>query len=235
MTLAPADSKEVTLRVNECIELVEIIARQVRRQLAMTSNSLDDMCSAGREGLFLAARSYDTARGVPFRRWASLRIRGAIIDAMRQMGNVPRRVHAQLRAMEAGDLFQDAMLEEDSAAPTSTAADAERRLDNYLAGIATAMAVGFLAPTTGADPDEIQDRQASPEEQIAQHELHAAIRKAIEALPEAERHLLIRHYFDGVSFDEAAKELGLSKSWASRLHARAVEGLAKDLKKLRGA
>ncbi len=60
-----------------------------------------------------------------------------------------------------------------------------------------------------------------------------AARAAVEGRPEAERHLLVRHYFEGVSFDEAAKEIGLSKSWASRLHARAIEGLAKDLKRLR--
>jgi RNA polymerase sigma factor for flagellar operon FliA len=232
MALEPADSKDVIARVGEHLELVEIIARQIRRQLGSPVN-LDDMCSAGREGLLLAARSYDAARGVPFRRWANLRIRGAIIDAMRQMGTVPRRVYQQLRAIEAGDRFQDAMLEEDSAAPASTPADADQRLGNYLAGIATAMAIGFLSPTTGPDPDDVQDQSASAEEQIAREELHAALRQAIEARPEAERHLLMRHYFDGVSFDDAAKEIGLSKSWASRLHGRAIEGLARDLKKLR--
>ena len=101
--------------------------------------------------------------GVKCAKEVATAIRGAIIDAMRQMGNDPRRVHAQLRAMEAGDRFQDAMLEEDSAAPASTSADAEQRLDNYLAGIATAMAVGFLASSTGADPEDVQDRDASPE------------------------------------------------------------------------
>src|SRR3989442_10402238 len=104
------DSRAVDAHVNEHIELVEIIARQLRRQLGI-STSLDDMCSAGREALVNAARTYDASRGVPFRRWANLRIRGAIIDSLRQMGHVPRRVYAQLRAIEAGDRFQDAMLE----------------------------------------------------------------------------------------------------------------------------
>jgi RNA polymerase sigma factor for flagellar operon FliA len=53
----------------------------------------------------------------------------------------------------------------------------------------------------------------------------------VEKQPEAERHLLKRHYFDGITFDEAAKELSLSKSWASRLHARAIEGLTRELKR----
>ena len=63
------------------------------------------------------------------------------------------------------------------------------------------------------------------------HQLVALAREAVDRRPEAERHLLRRHYFDGVNFDEAAREIGLSKSWASRLHARAIEAIAKELRR----
>ena len=72
--------------------------------------------------------------------------------------------------------------------------------------------------------------RTSPEEAVSRAEVLDAIRAAIAERPTAERHLLQRHYFDDVSFDEAARELGLSKSWASRLHARAIEGLARTLR-----
>jgi RNA polymerase sigma factor for flagellar operon FliA len=183
----------------------------------------------------MAARSFDPSRGVPFKRWASLRIRGSIIDALRQSGNVPRRVHARLRAIEAGDRMQDALLEEDSAAPATDASDADHRLGNYLAGIATAMAMGLLATPTGPDPEDVRDQTESAEDQLARAELVSIVREAVERQPEAERHLLKRHYFDGVQFDEAAKELGLSKSWASRIHARAIESLAKEMRRRRVA
>ena len=232
MTLAPADSKEVIARVAEQMELADIIARQLRRQLG-TSHDLDDLRSAGREGLLMAARSFDESRGVPFRRWANLRIRGAIIDFLRQTGELPRRVHARLRAIEAGDRVQDGLLEEDAAAPAGSAADADQRLDAYLAGIATAMALGFLQTGSGPDPEDVRDQSQSAEEQLGREELVALVRKVIGERPEAERHLLVRHYFDGITFDEAAKELGLSKSWASRLHTRAIDGLTKELKRLR--
>ena len=61
----------------------------------------------------------------------------------------------------------------------------------------------------------------------------ARVREAIAERPEQERVLLTRHYFDDVTFEEAARELGLSKSWASRLHSRAIEGLARSLKRAR--
>jgi RNA polymerase sigma factor for flagellar operon FliA len=60
----------------------------------------------------------------------------------------------------------------------------------------------------------------------------SVVKTAIEDLPEEEATLVRRHYLGGERFDLVAKELGLSKSWASRLHTRAVKRLTKRLKKL---
>lgn len=231
MPLAPADAPETVARIHEGMPLVDMLAHQLRRQLG--SVELDDLKSAGREGLVNAARSFDASLGVPFRRWANLRVRGAMIDAVRSQGVVPRRVHARLRAIEAGDRVSEAAAEEDSQRPATTAAEADARLDGYLAGLATAMAVGLLAESVGPDAEDVKDAALTAEDQLASHQMIALVRAALEKQPEAERHLVQRHYFDGVTFDEAAKELGLSKSWASRLHARAIEGLARELKRQR--
>ena len=58
------------------------------------------------------------------------------------------------------------------------------------------------------------------------------VRRAIGDLPEQEAELVRRHYLEGERFDLVAKDLGLSKSWASRLHTRAIVRLTK---RLRGA
>jgi len=229
MPLAPADAPETVARIHEGMPIVDMLARQLARQLG--KQNVDDLRSAGHEGLVQAARTFDASLGIPFRRWANLRVRGAMIDAVRSHGNIPRRIYQRLRAIEAGDRVSDARAEEESAQPPpQNASDADNRLSNYLAGIATAMAMGLLSEATqpGADP---RDPTLSAEEQLAEHELLARVRQAVERQPDAERHLLQRHYFDGVTFDEAAKELGLSKSWASRLHARAIESLARELKR----
>lgn len=227
MPLAPADAPETVARIHEGMPVVEMLARQLRRQLG--GIDLDDLRSAGREGLVSAARSFDPSLGVPFRRWANLRVRGAMIDAVRSQGGLPRRVYNRIRAIEAGDRVSEAAAEEEK--PTSTEKEADARLGTYLAGIATAMAVGLLAEATGPDTDDVRDPTLTAEEQLANHELALRVREAVEKQPDAERHLLQRHYFDGITFDEAAKELGLSKSWASRLHARAIESLTRDLKR----
>ena len=229
--LAP-DSPEVLDRVNEGLSLVDIIGHQLGRQLGNMTDH-DELVAMGRMGLLDAARSFDAERGVPFRRWANIRIRGAMVDGVRAQGPLPRRLHKLLRAVEASDRVADALEEEHAAAPIAVG-DAERadeRLGVYLSGIATAMAMGLLESNVREDAGDPGDRGASAEELVARQELLAHARAAIAQLPDAERHLLERHYFDGVMFDDAAKELGLSKSWASRLHARAIEAVTRSLRR----
>ncbi len=230
MPLLAADSPEVLARVNEGLPLVDMLARQLRRQLG-GSVDVDDLASAGREGLLSAARSFDPTHGVPLRRWANLRIRGAMFDAVRAQAALPRRIHERLRTLEAGERVAETAAEETASTPALSPEAADEKLSSYLAGIATAMAVGLLVESGGATVEDAKDRSDSPEEQLAEKQLLAKIRGAIDRRPDAERQLLVRHYFDGITFEEAAKELGLSKSWASRLHARAVEGVAKEMKR----
>jgi RNA polymerase sigma factor for flagellar operon FliA len=113
------------------------------------------------------------------------------------------------------------------------ATDADQKLTDQLGTAAMAMALAVLSMRSGDVIDRAQDERESPEEAVANAELLARIRDAIAERPDAERRLLERHYFEDVSFEETARELGLSKSWASRLHSRAIEGVAKALKRSR--
>lgn len=214
-------------RVREGLDLVDLLARQMRRQIG-ASVQVDDLASAGREALVLAARGFDASRGVPFRRWANLRVRGAMIDAARSTG-LPRRLYEKLRATEAADRLQEATDETDAAKPPASAEEADTRLAARLEGAALAMALGLLRMGGQPELEAARDARESPEEQVGRAELVARVRAAIDARPDNERTLLVRHYFDDVTFEEAAREIGLSKSWASRLHARAIEALARDL------
>jgi RNA polymerase sigma factor for flagellar operon FliA len=107
-------------------------------------------------------------------------------------------------------------------------------LTEHLADMATAMAMGLLAsPVVGDDGEpSAVDTSVSPEEAFAQAELRKLVVDALEDLPEDERTLVRRHYLEGERFDHVATSLGLSKSWASRLHTRAVARLTKRLRSL---
>jgi RNA polymerase sigma factor for flagellar operon FliA len=229
----PPDSPEVLARIAEGLDLVDILARQVRRQFGPFVQ-VDDLTSQGREALLAAARTFDPDRGVPFRRWVNLRVRGAMIDAVRSQGNLPRRVYRKLRAVQAAERVHEVATENQAAAPPTTAEGADAALSDQLGTAAMAMAIGFLTMRSGEAVDRAEDPRTSPEEQVGRAELLAQIRAAIAERPDAERRLLERHYFEDVTFDQVAQELGLSKSWASRLHARAIEGVAKAMKKADG-
>jgi RNA polymerase sigma factor FliA len=221
------DSPEVLARVKEGLDLADILARQMKRQFGPHAN-IDDLASAGREALLAAARSFDPERGVPFRRWANIRMRGAMIETMRQQGSLPKRVYRQLRAIQAADFVNEAAAEEP---PPPNAEVADQKITDHLATAAMAMAVGFLAMRHGEALEHAKDPDHSPESTVGHIELVRIVRTAIADLPEQERKLLERHYFDDVNMDVAAKEIGLSKSWACRLHARALESLAKAMKR----
>jgi RNA polymerase sigma factor for flagellar operon FliA len=227
--VAANDSPEVLARFREELDLVDIAARQLVRRVSRTV-TLEDLKSFGHEGLLQAARSFDSSRGVPFRRWANVRVKGAMIDGVRRWGNLPRRAYRELRGMEAGDRLLEAYDEEDSASPASTSEEADHRLTSYLAGIATAIAVGTMmaAPRENVDA---HGRDVTPEDLLGEAELMARVKTIVSKLPDPERTLIERHYFAGQTLDEAAASLGLSKSWGSRLHARAIEAIGKELRR----
>ena len=128
--------------------------------------------------------------------------------------------------MAAADDVQEALSEESSATPVTTPEAADRRLSSYLAGIATAIAVGSMV----GHEDVADGPERSPEEIASRAELAQQVRAIVGRLPDAERTLIERHYFGDETLDQASASLGLSKSWGSRLHARAVERIARELR-----
>ncbi len=227
----PKDSPEVRALIHDHLELVAIIAHQLRRD-AGRGLPHEALVSYGHEGLLQAARSFDPAHGVRFNTWASIRIRGAMIDGMRADSGIPRRLYRRLQHAQAA---REAMLEDETSEAASTPEAADAALTRHLATLATASVLGFFG-TTGAAGTEVPDAdmdRVTPEDQLAEAELLQALNAAIARLPAPEQALVERHYFQGARFDHVSQELGLSKSWGSRLHARALDRIASDLRRAR--
>jgi RNA polymerase sigma factor FliA len=227
------DSPEVLARFREGLTAVKPIAIRLKRSLGRVAE-LDDLISYGQTGLLAAARRYDPERGVPFRAFANFRIRGAMLDGVRQLSHLPRRVHERLKAFESAAAFSEGAVEDlnTSPPPGQTAQDRERRLVEHLAGMATAIAMGLISETAIDDQGAataVAPWELSPEEHSSRQQLLDLVEQAIEALPEQEGVLIRRHYLEGDRFDLVAAELGLSKSWDSRLHTRAIGRLTKRL------
>ena len=232
---APQDSKEVLDRFHAHMDLVDLIARQLARELGRSAE-LDDLRAMGHQGLLEAARRFDEGRGVTFRRFANYRVRGAMLDGVRKSAPLPRRAHARIRALEAALLVAETTAEDSSSGVVASGGPRanEQKLTEHLADMATAMAVGLLATPALGDEGEpsAADTTLSPEEAVAEAELRKIVVDALEELPPDERELVRRHYLEGERFDHVAASLGLSKSWGSRLHTRAVARLTKRLRAL---
>jgi len=189
----------------------------------------EELLSLANAGLAEAAARFDPARGASFSTYAWYRVYGSVIDGIRRAVNLPRSDWARLVALRgAAQYLEQRSQREDGAkqagAAQQTPAEALAALRDAMAAIKTIYVTSLeaIAETEGFAPAEPAPEMAA---RIDSQRMGRRLRKAIGALPEKERELLKKHYFEGKDLDEAGGELGISKSWASRLHARAVERL----------
>lgn len=198
------------------------IVKHTRAQLGLEGDA-EDMVAFAYEGLLEARLRFDPARGVQFKSFAYYRVRGALLDGVRRMAYLPRRAYARLKAAEAVDLETEPVVGARAASAEAPGVDGSlRAIDGILGRVAAA-----YCTAAGAEDDD--RRPDDPERSLIAREQADRVRGALETLPEQERHLIRGHYLDGRNFDELAKELGLSKSWASRLHSRALGRLREAL------
>jgi RNA polymerase sigma factor FliA len=189
---------------------------------------LEELVALANGGLVEAAQRFDPDRGAAFSTYAWYRVQGAIVDGLRKSSNIPRRTWAKLVALRAASDYLEARAEREVGAVASGAqpvegAEALAQVKSALSAIRTMYVTSLEAmQDKGFDQaDQAPDAAAK----IDANRASAKLRAAIESLPEKEQALIKKHYWEGKNLLEAGAELGISKSWASRLHAQAVEKL----------
>ena len=221
--------------------LSELRARLVERHLEVARKAayviyprvkdhveLDELIALGNAGLAEAANRYDPDKGAAFGTFAWYRVQGALVDGLRKSSNLPRRVWAKLVALRAASEYLEHRAEREVGAAKTGAkptegAEALADVKDALSAIRT-MYVTSLEGMREQGFDMRSDKPG-PDEQLNTGRIAMKLRAALEALPEKERALMTKHYWEGKNLLEAGEELGISKSWASRLHAQAVERL----------
>jgi RNA polymerase sigma factor for flagellar operon FliA len=160
---------------------------------------------------------------VAFKSFAYYRVRGAILDGVRAMARLPRRAYARLRAAEALDQASEQNGQQQGAAPRPPSVEGTlRSIDSILGRVAAAYTVAVTV-------EDAEQGAGSPEEALLHEERLALMRSAVAKLPERERHMIEGHYFHGKRFDVLSAELGISKSWGSRVYAHALDLLREAL------
>lgn len=207
-----AESKAVILEKYGAY--VRSLAAQVRKQFN-SQFEMDELVAWGQVGLLEAAERFDPRVGANFLTFAHYRIKGAIYDGLRKMG--------VLKGGAAGAERANAYL--------SNLADREGGGGGFedeverISSAVTGLAMVFGTSLDAADAMQMSDDVLPADERIQLEQMRRRVRGAIEKLPEKERKLLQGYYFQNKTLEEAGAEIGQSKSWASRLHARAVERL----------
>jgi RNA polymerase sigma factor for flagellar operon FliA len=176
-----------------------------------------DLESAAEFGLVQAGRAYDPTRGIPFTTFAYYRIRGAIFDEIRQL--------CRASCFEAA--ASDYMAEQTTAAHVPENAEAAYQ---ELRGITSHLVSSYLLSLDSVREERIAEASTSPVGQVLHQEETEIVRKAMEQLPERYRTVLHAYYYQELSLESIGKRLNLSKSWVSRLHAKALSRLHEILK-----
>ncbi len=187
---------------------------------------LEELISCGTLGLVEAAERYDPRYRVSFHTFAWYRIRGAIYDALRQMGPLSRGDYATYRRAAAlNDLAQTAAAE---ALPIDGRPLPAASVEGEIAATQTAIDALIPAYLLSLDSDEVPDvadQHPSSLDQLARQELQEFACALVAELTEDDRRLIEAVYFQRLSLVEYATRIGVTKSWASRLHARAIKRL----------
>lgn len=186
------------------------------------SVSRDELASAGYLALVQAARAYDPSTNVPFARYASLRIKGALLDELRSMDWASRgtrrrgreleqaaeRLHATLGRTPTRDELA-AALGTDVSTVDATRAAAERRV------------LSLDLPDSGV-AETVRDDQQTPEESLIATERVHWLRTAVEVLPERLRVVVAGLYLEDRTVADVADELGVTQSRISQLRTEAL-------------
>lgn len=212
------------------IGLVEIIAKQISHSINGLVD-MDELMNAGREGLFEAARKFDPDQGVQFRTYANYRVRGAIIDAVRQATWLPRRMLEGVRALQAvGQICEGAVAHVFKDIDADATFESPREaLRDQLSGLVAAATIAVEA--CGGEDDEPHVALAgNPEEAYARSELLQLVRTTLNEMGELEANVVRHYYFEHRDLETTAAALGIRAPWASRLLSRAIARLAKRLR-----
>jgi RNA polymerase sigma factor FliA len=207
-----------------------------------------ELISFGLSGLLTAIERFEPERGIRFESFAMYRIRGAMIDALRSLDWVPRRVRRDARQMEQAEAQLRAEL---GRAPT------ERELADHLGieltalrhrilEIADSRIYSFDAPMPGHGADGLtsdaslldvvpSEDYAEPQKALDDSEAAHAFGEAIAGLPERQQFILSCYYREDLRLGEIAEILCLSESRVAQLHTKALISLRAAMPALRTA
>jgi RNA polymerase sigma factor FliA len=219
--------------VLEHLPLVKAIAIRVHESLPVHVD-LDDLIHAGVLGLFDAVTKYDSSKNVAFHAYAKHRIKGAILDSLRQLDWASRDLRKRQKRAEAATQDLSVKLgrapsENEMAAEMGVSVDRWRRMAAELA--TTGLAPAPMSPDRDRDfaqefpaTDELQ-----PDRMCERRQLQRTLARAIHCLPERYQKVVFLYYTNDLTMKEIGDRMGVNESRVSQIHKTALKKMAAAL------
>lgn len=208
-----------------------LVKRIAQHMLVKLSNcvQLDDLIQSGMIGLLEAAKNYNTEKGASFETYASIRIRGSMLDEVRKGDWAPRSVHRNTRRL--AEVIQQ-LRQESGRDPQGkeVAHTLNMSLDEYHRLVQETMSSKmFYFSTEGVNEENIVG-MSSPFDKLQKEDFKQCLSRGIESLNEREQRVLNLYYNEEFNLREVGEKLGVSESRISQIHAQAVAKLQTRLK-----
>ncbi len=212
----------------EYAPLVKIIAGRLSMYLGYNVE-YEDLVSYGIFGLIDAIDKFDYEKGIKFETYASLRIRGAILDQIRKMDWLPRTIRQKQKKMD--NVLSK--LERELGRPATDEEMAKElgiSLEEYYTWEGQTQASRLVSIDECMEqgleiqPDSsVKSKFDSPESVIERQELKKELEEAISVLTEKERKVILLYYYEDLTLKEISNVLEVSESRISQLHTRALQ------------
>lgn len=194
----------------------------------------DDLYSVGVTGLIAAVRKYDPEQGSTFPAYASMRIRGAILDELRRMDWCPRRARARARKMkEAINILEQRLGR--VAKEEEIRADLGLTMKEFAKWLEDSKPVTFIAldqrstleASEGPSLHELlaDETDVTGRDRLEKEEMLQIMTERIKELPEIPRKILAMYYFENMRLAEIAAVFGLTESRICQIHSQTILGL----------
>ena len=218
----------------EYAPLVKLVAGRLSMYLGYNVE-YEDLVSYGIFGLIDAIDKFDCTKAVKFETYASLRIRGAILDQIRKMDWIPRTIRQKQKKIDS------AMKEIESqkgrnATDEEIAAELGIDEDEFLnwqsqMKITNVVSLNEYLEQGSEVPNDRNSmkRFDAPEEAIEQSELKQILKDALELLTEKEKKVILLYYYEELTLKEISNVLEVSESRISQLHTKALQKMKKKL------
>ena len=211
-------------RIEDHQPLVVSLAQQIHKRLPRFI-TYDDVVSYGQVGLAQASRTYQPQPGTKFSSYAYYRIKGAIYDGIARMNWTTRAEYRKYKAMQ----MANAAVAANSDDSTEPSQESDAR---WFANNVESLAMVYVFSSADSEnpfENQLLGDDVAPDEAAENNELSQKLHEAIKNLPDDEKQLVTLTYFEGQSLAEAASQLGKSRSWGSRTHARILKTLGSEL------